>query len=150
MKHLSTILLTGAIWGCGGAREPVLLGQVGNLAVVAGYAFSPTATEAAAYLTLRNLGPVEDTLVSITSPIAASVMLHDSRQNGESVQMIALDRLVMPGGLAVEMAPGGMHLMLSGLIATLSPGKTLPLRLTFAQAGLLEVSIPINRYGDTP
>ena len=61
----------------------------------------------------------------------------------------ALIQLVMPGGMVVEMAPGDLHLMLLHLRVAMS-GKKLPLRLWFARAGLLEIELPITRYGEPP
>jgi copper(I)-binding protein len=49
----------------------------------------------------------------------------------------------VPAGGAVEMAPGGVHLMLHGL--QLRAGEQLPLRLYFANGEVLEVSVPVRR-----
>lgn len=123
--------------------------RAGDIIVLGGHAYTPVGLEAAAYVSLRNTGRVEDTLLSIGSPLADTVTLHDSRQEGGVVRMVQLDQLVMPPGLVVEMAPGGLHLMLSRLRVAMQAGKKLPLRLQFARAGMIEIDVPIVRYGET-
>jgi len=122
--------------------------RAGDIIVLGGYAYTPVGTEAAAYVSLHNTGRMEDTLLSLGSPLADTVTLHDSRQEGGVVRMVQLDQLVMPPGLVVEMAPGGLHLMLSRLRVAMLAGKKLPLRLQFARAGMIEFDVPIVRYGE--
>lgn len=122
--------------------------HAGDIALIGGHSYSPVGSEAAAYVTLQNIGRLEDTLLGVGSPIADTVTLHDSRQEGGTVRMIEVGPLVMPPGLVVQMEPGGLHLMLLHLRVTMQAGRNLPLRLWFAHNGMLEIDIPISRYGD--
>jgi copper(I)-binding protein len=122
----------------------------GGIEILGGFAFVPVSTETAAYLSFSNHGSIEDTLLSISSPLADSVTLHDSRNEGGLVRMEAVERLVLPPGTSIEMEPGGLHLMLTSLKVGLTAGKRLPLVVTFARAGRLEVAVPIERYGRQP
>ena len=122
----------------------------GGVEIVGGFAFVPVSTEMAAYLSFSNHGSTEDTLLSVTSTLADSVTLHDSRSEGGRVLMEAVERLALPAGTSIEMEPGGLHLMLTRLKVGLTAGKRLPLTVRFARAGSLEVAVPIERYGRRP
>ena len=123
--------------------------QAGDIIVLGGHAFTPVGPEAAAYVSLKNSGRIEDTLLAVGSPISDTVTLHESSREGGVVRMVQLNQLVIPAGMVVEMAPGDLHLMLLHLRVAMQSGKQLPLRLWFARAGLLEVEVPITRYAET-
>jgi copper(I)-binding protein len=53
------------------------------------------------------------------------------RMEGGMMRMRAVDKLALPAGKAVELAPGGYHVMLMDLAKPLQEGDTVPLRLTF-------------------
>ncbi len=143
------LLVAGALAGaCGGSGPP--LARVGEVAVEAGFAFAPVATEMAAYLSLRNRGVADDTLLAVTSPDAASVMVHRAESDGGRVTMTMLDRLPLPAGALTAMAPGGLHLMLTGLGRGLSPGDTVSLELRFGGGRTAAVRVPVRAYGDLP
>jgi copper(I)-binding protein len=141
------VLISAALLAGCTAKEPGRA-EKGDIKVLGGYAYAPVGPEAAAYVSLQNVGKAEDTLLSVESSFAGKVTVHDSRAEGGAVRMIEMDRLVIPGGLVVEMAPGGLHLMLSDLRMEIPAGKALPLRLQFARAGLVEIEVPISKYGE--
>lgn len=123
--------------------------QAGDITLIGSHAYTPVGPGAAAYVTLRNTGRTEDTLLGVGSPMADTVTLHDSRQEGGALRMEQVGPLVMPPGVVVEMTPGGLHLMLLHLRVAMRAGRKLPLRLWFARAGMLEIDVPISRYGET-
>ena len=47
------------------------------------------------------------------------------------MKMSAVDKLALPAGKAVELKPGGYHVMLMDLVKPLKEGDTVPLQLTF-------------------
>ncbi len=49
----------------------------------------------------------------------------------------------------VTLAPGGIHIMLMGLKRPLVAGASVPITLTFAHAGSIAVSVPIEPLGAT-
>jgi copper(I)-binding protein len=142
----SVLLLAFHSAGCEPAEDQP--GRAGDMVVLGGFAYAPVGPEAVAYLTIQNQGPAPDTLVSVESPFAGLISLHDSRTTGGQVSMEPVERLDLPPGLVIEMAPGGLHLMLTELRMALPAGKQLPLTLRFARAGPLEIEVPINRYGE--
>jgi len=101
-------------------------------------------SEASAFLVVENRGPTPDTLVSVGSPDADMVMLHDVVGG----RMATVPTLAIPAGGRATLAPGGYHLMLHGLRHPVVAGDTLTLQLRFAGAGELVVRAPVLRYSE--
>ena len=70
------------------------------------------------------------TLVGATSPAAKVVEIHEMKMDGGMMKMRAIDKLALPAGRAVELKPGGYHVMLMDLAQPLKEGDTVPLTLT--------------------
>lgn len=103
----------------------------------------PGAEVAAAYFTLRNEGAA-DQLVSASSPIAAAAELHATQNDAGMMSMHHMDGVDLPAGGAVEFAPGGSHVMLTGLKAPLTAGTTQPITFTFAHAQPITVNFTVQ------
>ncbi|GAP38704.1 copper chaperone PCu(A)C [Piscinibacter sakaiensis] len=74
-------------------------------------------------------------LVGGRSPLAAAVEVHEMRMEGSVMRMRELaDGLPLPPAEPVTLAPGGLHLMLTGLKQPLAAGSVLPLTLQFVDA----------------
>ena len=54
---------------------------------------------------------------------------------GNIMRMRGVPRLDLPAGRAVELKPGGYHVMMMGLARPLKKGEMVPIRLTFEGAG---------------
>ena len=101
---------------------------------------------AAGYLTIANQGSTADALVSASSPDAASVEVHEtSTDSSGMVGMAPVARLSCPVGATVALAPGGYHLMISGLTRTLATGDRLELDLEFEHAGRVIVQAEVRQ-----
>jgi copper(I)-binding protein len=74
------------------------------------------------------------TLVSVSTPIAGSADVHEMKLEGDVMRMRALERLELPAGKAVQLQPGGLHLMLQDLKAPLQAGTSIPVTLAFRTA----------------
>jgi len=61
-----------------------------------------------------------------------------------AMEMRPVDAIELPAGTAVELKPGGYHVMLLGLTAPLVLGQELALTLTFENAGTLAVTVPVR------
>ena len=95
------------------------------------------------YLTLT--APAADTLVSVSSPVAALAQVHEMRMESNMMMMRELEAgLPLPAGQAVSLAPGGNHIMLLGVTDPLRAGDTVPLTLTFATAAPVEVTATVG------
>ena len=69
-------------------------------------------------------------LVSASSPVAGVVEIHEMAMDGNVMKMRALPAgLELPAGKAVELKPGGYHVMLMDLKKPLSAGETVAVLL---------------------
>ena len=73
-------------------------------------------------------------LVRAESPAAGVTEVHEMKMEGDVMKMRALPGLDLPAGQAVELKPGGYHLMLMDLKAPLAKGASVPLTLVFQDA----------------
>lgn len=98
------------------------------------------------FLTLTdNGGP--DRLVSVTSPIADSLELHETVSDGGVMRMRPVPRLALEPGHPVELKPGGYHLMVMGLKQKLTAGATFPVTLTFEKAPSVTATVTVGSAG---
>lgn len=98
-----------------------------------------------AYLSISNAGAAGDKLVSASAAVSASVELHEMKMDGTVMRMREVSGIEVPAGKAVELKPGGLHIMLMGLKAPLKEGDKFPLKLKFEKAG--EVTVTVNVEG---
>lgn len=83
-------------------------------------------------------------LVSAKSPAAKNVEIHVMRMEAGMMSMRQIDRLELPAGKVVTLAPGGYHLMLTGLKQPLKQGDIVPLRLTIQGKNKARSVVKIN------
>lgn len=96
------------------------------------------------YLTLT--APADDRLVSVSSPVAGRAQLHESRMESNMMMMRELEEgLPLPAGQAVELKPGGNHIMLLAVTDPLKAGDTVALTLTFASAPPVEITAAVGQ-----
>jgi len=100
----------------------------------------------AAYMTIANKGDVDDTLKSARTPKAKAVELHQTTMTAEGVMQMRKveDGLPVEAGASLVLAPGGTHFMLLGLDDALKAGEELILTLEFANAGAVDVVVPVS------
>lgn len=111
----------------------------------------PTAPTGGGYLSVKNTGTVPDRLISISSPAAQTVQLHEMKMEGNVMRMRELDGpLEIKPGETVTLAPGGMHLMMMGLKGPLKQGEKVPLTLVFEKAGKIDVELVVVAMGASP
>jgi copper(I)-binding protein len=109
-------------------------------------ATAPHAQTAAVYLTLT--AHMVDRLIGGRTPIASRVQVHQTIQDSGVMGMIAVPGgLQLPPGKKVTLAPGGYHLMLTGLSAQLRPGTGFPLTLHFASEPPVTVTVLVGAAG---
>lgn len=63
---------------------------------------------------------------------------------GGMMQMRPVDRIEVPAGGTVALAPGGLHVMLLDVPGTLEVGSTFEVTLTFEQAGTVNVTAEVR------
>ncbi len=88
----------------------------------------------------------DDRLVSAGSPNADDVQIHEVHtDNGLMVMREMENGLVLPAGEAVQLRPGGDHMMVMGVHTQLAEGDVLSLVLTFEQAGEVGVRAAVGQ-----
>ena len=87
-------------------------------------------------------------LVAASTPAARVAEVHEMVMQGDVMAMRAIEALELPAGKAVELKPGGHHLMLMGIDQPLKPGGTVPLTLTIegrdGKRETLQLSVPVK------
>jgi len=87
-------------------------------------------------------------LVEAKSPVAGVVEVHEMSMEKDVMKMRAIPELALPAGKAVELKPGGYHVMLMDLKAPLPKDSTVALTLVFKDAKGVEtkqeVTLPVS------
>ncbi len=130
-------------WGGGERGDAAPAAEAGAVTVGDAWAAADD-TVTAVYLTIDNAGD-DDRLVVAGSDIAGRVSVMGPGvampDGGETQAGSAVD-VDIPEG-TTELGPGGTHMMLEQLTRALEPGEQITVRLTFADAGVVEVPVDI-------
>jgi copper(I)-binding protein len=103
---------------------------------------------AGGYLTIENKGPAPDKLLSASTEAAKKIEIHEMAVTDGVMTMRPIDDgLTIEAGHAVKLAPGGLHLMIIGLVAPLIQGDKVSVTLTFEKAGEIAVSFEVRAMG---
>jgi copper(I)-binding protein len=128
------LLTVGFAAGTAAAAPPAVEGAWAR-------ATPPAAKTGAVYLTL--IADSADRLLAAASPAAREVQIHTHVSEGGMSRMVQLPELALPAGAGVRLEPGGLHLMLIDLVRPLVAGESIELRLTLANAGPVELTVPV-------
>jgi copper(I)-binding protein len=104
------------------------------------------ATTGVVYLTITDHGQ-PDTLIGVSTPVAATAELHQSMANMGMMTMRATAGLPLPPNQPVTLSPNGYHVMLMGLKAPLKAGDTFPLTMKFEHAAPVTVTVNVEPIG---
>lgn len=116
-------------------------------------AVPPNAPVAAGYLRMVNGTQVDDRLVEVRTDAAERVEIHEMVGAGDgTMQMREVEGgLPLPGGISVDLRPGGLHLMFFGPdTARWQAGGTIPVTLVFEGLGEREVEMDVFAPGEAP
>ena len=105
---------------------------------------APAGDNGAVYFVIENGTSQSDKLLFAESEIASAVELHMSEMEGDHMSMHHQDEVALPAGEAVEFSPGGLHVMLVGLIQDLKNGDTFDVTLKFESAGEEVVTVTVK------
>ncbi|MFM7536950.1 MAG: copper chaperone PCu(A)C [Acidimicrobiales bacterium] len=152
--------------GCGDDATSSPSSTVGSTAAAAKVVVSgawartspASATNGAAYLTVT--AAADDALVAAKAPseIAGMTEIHEtvaadmgsattlagSATTMGAMTMKPVAKIALPAGKAVELKPGGYHVMLMKLAKPLTKGQTFDLELTFEKAGKRTVKVEVR------
>ena len=119
--------------------------RIGNLIVeVRARATPPGISVGAIYFSVKNAGSTADRLLSVSTPVAGKVELHESRLVNGVMEMREVTSVECPAGATVKATPGGLHVMLLGLAAPLAAGSDFDVSLHFRDAGILTLKVPVT------
>jgi copper(I)-binding protein len=142
-KYLFTLAVLFVLTGLSFAESKVVVegAWVGEV--------PPSSPVAAAYMTIKNEGAADDKLLSVTSSIAGSTMIHQTTIDEQSVaRMEMVDALVIPAGKSVVLKPGGTHIMLMDLKEPVTGKEKIELDLKFENAGDMKVEAPVKKLSE--
>lgn len=98
----------------------------------------------AAYFTLQG-GPVDDRLMSVSSPQSIKSEMHDMSMADGIMKMSAIEGgLVVPAKGKVTFASSGKHVMLFDISPTITPGGKMTLTFTMASGDTLEAEADVT------
>ena len=132
---LAALLALGACGDSGPAPTPTV-----RLAAVPG-------RPAAGYFEFRIDGD-RGALVSVASPQAGRIEMHETMTSGTMASMRPLARVPVRAGETLRFASGGRHLMLYDVDPAVRPGGTIVLTLTFERGPPTPLSFVVAAAGD--
>lgn len=83
-------------------------------------------------------------LVSVASPVAKTVQVHEMTMNGDVMGMREVKSVELPAGKAVTLDPNGLHVMLMGLNNQVKEGEKVPLTLTIENAKGVKETVDVQ------
>lgn len=99
----------------------------------------------ACYATFRAIGG-DDRLVSVETSAADLAEVHEMEERDGMMRMNPLTGgLMLSEGQEVAMAPGGTHLMLTGLTSPLAAGEQVPVVLAFESGREVSLLLPVRQ-----
>ncbi|MDP3536432.1 MAG: copper chaperone PCu(A)C [Halomonas sp.] len=104
----------------------------------------PGSPATAAFMKLHNQSDVPVRLIDAQNSLTAYTELHDHVVIDEVMQMRQVDAIEIPAYGEVQLAPGGLHLMLIGLDQSVSTGDSVNLNLIFDNGDVVEVGAPVR------
>lgn len=128
-----------------GAAAPETV-KVGALELSAGSvkAMVPGAKVGGGGLSIHNGGSEEDRLVSVESPMAGRVELHEMTMENDVMKMRKIDGgIALPAGQTVDISDK-MHLMFMDVAKPFAEGDSVKVTLTFEKAGKVEYTLPVG------
>ena len=141
LAMLGALALLGC-WREGHRGAPAV--SSGGVAVYAPAVPEPATDVAALYFTLVDTDGKGDRLLGASCDAAGSALLHRTRTEGGMARMLPVEAgIAIPPGGELALAPGGHHVMLTGLRRELSQGEVLEVALVFERAGRLTLRAPV-------
>lgn len=105
----------------------------------------------AAYLEITNQGPADRQLIAVSVDFAKAAEIHKMEMTGGVMKMRPMaGGLALPAGETVRLVPGGLHIMLTGLLSPLPAGQTRQIRLEMADGQIISLSADIVSRAELP
>lgn len=137
MKKLLTLFTSGVLLSSSALAADV--------AIEGAYAraTAPGQPNSAAFMKILNQGEATR-LTGASSSVAKVVELHTHIHDQGVMRMRQLEAIELPARTQVELAPGGLHIMLIGLEAPLQDGSKIDMTLEFADGTSESMDVPVE------
>ena len=137
MKKIVLVLITGIFFSAF-AKPDIVVESPWVRAV------PPSSKNTALFMTIKNTGNREDTLLSVKTDIAKMVMIHKTVNENGIMKMIHIDNIKIPPNKKINFKPGGLHVMLMGLKKNPEIGEKIKFILVFKKSGKITVYAPVK------
>lgn len=98
----------------------------------------------AIYFLLQNRSAMADELTGASAGVAQAVEIHESKMEGDVMQMRQVQSVPIRGKESIEFGPGSYHVMLVGLNQELKAGDEIQITLHFKNHEDLRVTVPVQ------
>jgi copper(I)-binding protein len=105
----------------------------------------PAATANAVYMKIHNPQLRPQTIIGLSADCCAEVMLHKTRREGDKVLMEHLEHLVIPAQASVQLAPGGLHIMLMATEEALTLESKVKITFSFGDGSTQEFDLDVKQ-----
>lgn len=145
MKRLLILglILIVLLAACGGGNVEMNGTDAGEMTVdnVLGNLALPM-PNGAVYMTITNGTGSDDALIDAAVPGCGTVELHEMIMENDVMVMRQMEgnRIPIPAGETVMLQRGGLHVMCIGKTGEFAVGESVPVTLTFENAGAMEVT----------
>ncbi len=111
-------------------------------------ATAPSQKAGGVFLRIVNASDQPDRLVGVESGLSEISSLHTMIRDGDVMKMRPVEGgIEVPANGHVDLAPGGVHIMLIGLHERLIKDSTIALTLVFKRAGRIEIDAIVGAAG---
>ena len=107
-------------------------------------AVAPGVPVSAAYMVIENGGSADHALTAAHSVVAENVEIHSHASVDGMMQMRRIESVALPVSTPVVFEPGGLHIMLIGLLQPLKAGDVIEIELEFDDGSRKAVDFAVN------
>jgi len=146
MIRPTAIIVALGLMGVMGQAQAQAAGAVDDLTISRPYvrAVPPGQANSAAFMEITNASPEPHALLGAESGISDVAELHTHTKENGMMKMRRVDRIDLPAGKTVSLAPGGLHIMLIGLNRQLTAGEEVDLTLIFEDDSQRRLALPVR------
>ncbi|GLR73335.1 copper chaperone PCu(A)C [Aliivibrio sifiae] len=105
----------------------------------------PNAVNSAIFMTIKNTGNEDRTLISASTSIAKKVELHTVVKTDGMMKMREVDTIDIPKNKDVMLKPGGLHIMLFELTQPLKEEEFIDVTLNFKNGDKEQFKAPVKK-----
>lgn len=106
---------------------------------------APSAPSTGAFMAIRNSGTADRHVLKAHSAAARAVELHTHRNEGGVMKMRPVADIAVKAGGETILKPGGLHVMLIGLVRPLAEGDVVPITLDFDDGSSVNIEAPVKK-----